>query len=221
MSIFKKIWHDPVWSKVIAGLIVVIIVGTYSKNQDLNLSEFLIYSFIILFILAIFFLLLYLFKRRANAKEDELKITKPKDVEQVITTAKEVKLKYIATSGNDIVPVKKIEKTAVIDISPEKIVKEIEKVPPFQRNTIAEHYIGLKVEWLLTVRNISKWHENNVFIHLSPKGNLTPNIVCIVPASDFPFIKFAREGDKIRVEGEISKCDSFKIDLTKCKLFKA
>jgi len=101
-------------------------------------------------------------------------------------------------------------KSEVFNLLPDEIIKEMDKIPPLQRDKLKESYNGLRVEWKtkFLIANLSK--NGNVHLMLLDRGNY-PWICCDVKINDYPELKVVKEGAVIWISGEIIEVDGNKI----------
>ena len=93
--------------------------------------------------------------------------------------------------------------------TPQEIALNIKNHPPFQRNDIEKHYIGLLVHWNLSFLSVTN-RGNNVVNILCNKsnGDLINGVSFQVPLTQSPRLKVANEDAVIWVSGEIEKIES-------------
>lgn len=91
----------------------------------------------------------------------------------------------------------------------------INSVPPLQRESIANNYIGLKVEWHTYLFSAGKDSNGNVSLDLSvDKDFRGRSVACTVKESDYKELSILNEGAEIRVTGVITKVGSMTIELS-------
>ncbi len=91
-------------------------------------------------------------------------------------------------------------------LSPEQILKIIKETPPFQREDVIKHHIGIAVDWDVTFFSAKKENDDMVRVVLSdPK--IAGIISCSIKLSEYREIALIKEGTKLRVTGTIAGID--------------
>lgn len=100
-----------------------------------------------------------------------------------------------------------------VNIVPINIMKQIQSAPLYQQKEIANHYIGLKIKWILTLFHIYK-HETNI-ISVSMEFNVGqyPDINFIVDIEKYPILKTANAGKMFEITGKIIACETLHISI--------
>ena len=97
------------------------------------------------------------------------------------------------------------------DVSADDIIKAIEQVPPFQRPSIARHYVGLKVEWPARFSSATSLGDDMVSVSLKYGWKNTfflgPWIYCNVGLADHKEIAVLHEGAPVTVRGTIDSVE--------------
>ncbi len=97
-------------------------------------------------------------------------------------------------------------KSEVFNLLPKKIIKEIDKIPPLQRDKLKESYKGLRVEWKTKFYSANLNKNGNVSLMLLDRGDF-PLILCDVNINDYPELNVVKEGAVIWISGEIIDVD--------------
>jgi hypothetical protein len=101
----------------------------------------------------------------------------------------------------------------------EDIAEAIGNMPPLQRETIANSYKGLKVEWKTYYNGGSRLGDGLIRVRFKPKMNaFGQSIICKVRDSEYPELGILREGAEVKVIGEIEEADRFDITLKNVRL---
>ncbi|MCK5161425.1 MAG: hypothetical protein KAQ99_07620 [Candidatus Aureabacteria bacterium] len=99
------------------------------------------------------------------------------------------------------------------------IEKAIDNAPPLQRDSIANNYVGVNVEWIAYLLSAYKSEEGKVSLRLSIDADYRGQaIVCKVSEEEYRELSILPEGAKIRVSGEIIEASSFEVRLSKVRL---
>jgi hypothetical protein len=94
--------------------------------------------------------------------------------------------------------------------TPEEIEEEIERLPSFQRESAAQYYVGLKVDWTVRFSGIRKTAKENictVSAFCESDRAIPARIRFDADISKYPQFKILKEKHKLRVRGEISGMD--------------
>ena len=98
--------------------------------------------------------------------------------------------------------------------TPTEIREKLDKLPPYQKESMMEHFIGLKVRWLTRFADIFKTYEEGQYHLLLQYGNNLRDVVaCDVSLDDFPRLKVSTEGDYIEVTGTIERVHTLGVNL--------
>lgn len=104
-------------------------------------------------------------------------------------------------------------------VSFDDIEKAIDDAPPMQRDHVASRFEGLKVEWDAYLRAARARKDGNVYLRLSvDKDYRGRSITCEVPGNEYRELGVLPQGSHIRVLGEISKAESFDVQLSDVRL---
>ena len=95
---------------------------------------------------------------------------------------------------------------------------DISAAPPMQREDIAKHYIGLRVQWEALFYSGKRKDDGGFSIYLTIPGVVGGIVTCEVSAEDYPELRILREGNPLRVSGDISIIDNISIALTNVRL---
>lgn len=104
------------------------------------------------------------------------------------------------------------------DLIPQKIVKDIDGYPPFQRKIVAASYKGIKVNnWKVTLKSVSR--RKNGWFHLMfwDRGNY-PWIYVDVQEKDYPVLRLKKEGESFTLSGKIKEVEGNVITIESSKL---
>lgn len=105
-------------------------------------------------------------------------------------------------------------------ISLDEINTAIKDAPPLQRDRVAESYIGLKVEWETRFIGGRPRDNNEIRLHLSVEDakHHPRSVWCEVPINQYRELGIMKEGENVRVSGQIQKIAEHGIDLTDARL---
>jgi hypothetical protein len=93
--------------------------------------------------------------------------------------------------------------TRISPITPDMIIDALEKLPPFQQEDAAKHYVGLEVQWDSNLCSASKKGDDDVVVFLSVKDVRTRIIQCQVRYSECRMLGILKKGSQITVMGRI------------------
>ena len=99
------------------------------------------------------------------------------------------------------------------NISPIDIKSEIENAPLYQQHKIANHYVGLRINWDLELFHMFKKDENIISVGLVPMNKIYPSIDFEADLKKYPFFKIAKKGQHYCLKGEIIECSTLKIKI--------
>lgn len=102
--------------------------------------------------------------------------------------------------------------------TPEKIVSEIEVVPPLQRDDVAKSFIDIPVDWELYF--VSGSSDNKTYSLLF-KSNLKLDrayIHCSIPKENNDYLRRLQKNTKLRVQGKIDSVRDDSITLRDIKI---
>jgi hypothetical protein len=74
-------------------------------------------------------------------------------------------------------------------------------------------YLGLDVDWLLTIVDGWNWRPGYARLALKQRRNDVQFIAATVPLADCPWLKHRRFGEVLRVRGRIAGIDRMSIEL--------
>jgi hypothetical protein len=103
---------------------------------------------------------------------------------------------------------------------PSDIVNQIRDLPIGQRDAVKSSYLGLKVQWLTTLKDMHIIQREKITVaHLMllDQGRY-PWVSCDVELSRYPELNILKEGHRVWVKGEINKIDGNVIKLTNCEI---
>jgi len=96
------------------------------------------------------------------------------------------------------------------------IVQTIEKLPPYQREEAAKNYVGLPISWETTFVSLSISQDiARLFLNINDRY---PWITCSVKLNEYPELKVANSGTRIRLTGSIKYVRGHDIELEKVKI---
>jgi len=104
------------------------------------------------------------------------------------------------------------------DITPQDIMNYLDGLPPLQKDSAAQHYKGIKVSWLVNLRNGYNLENGKLRLIMGTKGKLFPWIFCDVDPEQYPLLRVIKETQPFRVDGEIKQVSGHDIDLKNCRL---
>lgn len=76
----------------------------------------------------------------------------------------------------------------------------LKQTPLLQRPRVVQPYIGLRIQWLVTIQVVNYSDQENVHLMLLNEGKY-PWVYCEAKIMDYPEIKAAQEGAKLWVAG--------------------
>lgn len=97
--------------------------------------------------------------------------------------------------------------------TPAQIFSEFEAQPPLMRSEVARQYIGLDVDWPVTLADAREQRPGEIHVvgWSTSRGNGL--IVVDVPLSAYPQLRTLRVNDPFRVKGKIKRVDAVVIEL--------
>lgn len=106
-----------------------------------------------------------------------------------------------------------------LNLDANKIMKEINDSPPFQREQIASNFYGIKISWKVTFNSIHPPNNNISRVMSRYKGNY-PWIYFSINLEDYPVFKIIKEGKTFLIVGKILEYGSggFTIDVEKIEI---
>lgn len=113
-----------------------------------------------------------------------------------------------------------VNKPPIIQIkdTPEKIIAEINSVPPLQREDVAKTFVGIPVDWELYFASGSPDAKNyNLFFRSSLKLD-SVIIHCSIPKENNDRLRRLQEKTKLRVQGKIERAGYNSITLKDSKI---
>jgi hypothetical protein len=127
-----------------------------------------------------------------------------------------VRLESSASEVTKLAP-SSVEQVAAITYG--QVKDAILSAPPLQQESVAERYIGLRVEWDTYFRNGYKKEDGLLRLYLSPTENYRgADVICDVSADDYRELSILPEGTPIRVSGEIATAAAYEIELKSARL---
>ena len=102
---------------------------------------------------------------------------------------------------------------SLTNIKPEEIEENIRKAPAYQKDEVAENFIGLKVSWKATLFAIYKENKKGDSVTVVLKAGISPNIWCDVNINRFPLLKIANDNSLWLISGKIKHCRQTSITL--------
>lgn len=97
-------------------------------------------------------------------------------------------------------------------------MKTVEEAPVLQHRNIEKSFIGFNVKWPVRFYTFLKKNKNKAVLYTTDYGYVYPQIYFSIQLSDYPELKLIKSGEKIIVQGEITKVLGHEITLSKCKL---
>lgn len=99
------------------------------------------------------------------------------------------------------------------DIEPCIIKNKIKNAPLFQQEEIANHFLGLNVQWTLKLFLIHKIDDGKIVVMLEPMDNTYMTIEITTSVDEHPVLKISDKGKVFIVSGKIVKCKVHSIEL--------
>jgi hypothetical protein len=109
--------------------------------------------------------------------------------------------------------IKELPNPVITDINPQNIKQKIENASLYQRNDIANNFVGLNVQWNLKLFTIHKRNNNKIYITMKPLDNTFPLISFETDIEQYPIFKIAEKDNKFIVTGKIIKSSEHDIVL--------
>ena len=97
------------------------------------------------------------------------------------------------------------EKDTPLNMTPSELVHAIDDVPPYQREEVAKHYVGLLVRWKGELRSASPSKGKKIALLLSRQQMGSVIVECSVNESDYPSLKVMKEGTLVVIQGKIAR----------------
>lgn len=104
-----------------------------------------------------------------------------------------------------------------LQLLPSEIIEKISAYPLLQQDDAIKYYIGLQVEWDLTLSSLSKIDNDHVSVVLRDKESLAV-VHCIASLNENKKLGILEKGAPIKVYGKISKIIRIHILLESVKL---
>jgi hypothetical protein len=105
------------------------------------------------------------------------------------------------------------------EITYDDIQKAVDAAPPMQRKSIANNFVGLRIEWDTYLRSANMGDNGDVSLRLSlDKDYRGRSVTCKVKAEEYRVLGILPEKAHIRVAGEISSTDYGDIELSNVRL---
>lgn len=96
--------------------------------------------------------------------------------------------------------------------TPIEILTELDNAPPFQRNTLARGYRGIKVRWPVVFRNIIQHPDNRELYKVCTRyrGAMDGSeVICDLRIEDFPRLQIAKANEPLIITGTIAALDDW------------
>ena len=96
-------------------------------------------------------------------------------------------------------------------ITPRKLLDAIENAMPLQRDNVANGFVGLRVRWMLALRNATRRYDGVTLVIFA----IGPDPLCLdlvsgeINADDYPDLLAAAQGDVFVVTATIKRVDTF------------
>ena len=105
--------------------------------------------------------------------------------------------------------------------TPDQVIESLSALAPFQRDKVAESYVGQSVEWKVSFHNIISISESRKDLLLFNENyQLTPAIYCHnVDLQKYPEFKLMKEKEKFSLKGKIKSIQSDTFILEDCEYF--
>ncbi len=109
---------------------------------------------------------------------------------------------------------KLLSKELSTKLTPRKIIEAVGKQPLSQKKTAEDSYIGITVkDWSVTIAAVEKKQRGIFRVSMIDSKGGYPWIYSEVKQKDYPHLGIAHEGDKLFVDGKISKVEGHQIYL--------
>jgi hypothetical protein len=105
----------------------------------------------------------------------------------------------------------------ITPITPAEIHNAIKDVPPLQKASVKQRFVGLKVEWDTQLKSADE-KAGVVRLYLGAADKTLFDIWCSVKYDDYRELGILPKGSLIRVYGEIEKADEWSVDLRNVEL---
>jgi hypothetical protein len=86
---------------------------------------------------------------------------------------------------------------------PKEIMNSYNDAAPFQRVSVGQSYIGIRVRWNVTFHTLHPLANDQFQVMMLNSGSSYPWIYCTIVIADYPELKVLRVGHKMQVSGEI------------------
>jgi hypothetical protein len=111
------------------------------------------------------------------------------------------------------------EPKKLVELDIPKIIKEIESLPPFQRDDARKHYVGVRFRFTGTLFSAKAQDEGTIRICLESLSEThLPLVFGRVPVQDNPQLKIVHEGARVTIEGDLAELDSHSAGLENIKI---
>lgn len=108
----------------------------------------------------------------------------------------------------------------IVSLSPDEIYSAISSTPPMQRDTVAQRFKGLKVEWNTSLLD-AREQDGEVTLFLRVRDDVKRdwfNVHCTVRLDEYRELGILPEKSLIRIQGEIGKATTLWVELTNVRL---
>ncbi len=233
----KKLWHDPVWSKVIA-VVIISILGTvlaYLKGWfpglELTLKaiwhdpvwSWIIVGVVVSILMAVLLYSCYWFGY--NFKDLFPKLTKTgpalaKPEQEVIATElAKPEQEVITPMPRDITTILQTCNMPQNDVL--RLINYLEALPPLLVADLTKHYIGLTVDWLTEYSSARKRTDSliRVCLFLITDSYRPIQVWCEVDLLEYKRFSILKSKAKIRVTGNIVGFHPYYVELSNVRLY--
>ena len=108
------------------------------------------------------------------------------------------------------------QRRPIAELTHAKILDNIQRVPPFQRDDILKHYREFRVSWLARLGSADMIGDKlHVTVHLKENDLLT---FCSARPEDCPGISILHEDTPIQVTGDIDRISKYEAQLINCEI---
>lgn len=114
-----------------------------------------------------------------------------------------------------------VKSTDILQDDIERVVQEVEDMPPLHLDDVRKNYIGLYVDWMTEYCSAYKKDDDIIRVSLTAITTcFRPiNVNCEVSLSEYKQFSILKRKAKVRIVGTISKFDSYSFELSNVKLF--
>ena len=104
---------------------------------------------------------------------------------------------------------------------PSHIFAEMDAQPPLMRSQVVARYIGMEVDWLITLANGSEDHSGQAHLLFQFDSRSVRMVTGEVSLSEYPQLRATRAGSPLRIRGTIRKITTLSIELEIAELLLA